>query len=117
MKRGLVIVGLALAGAVLPSVVLSQDMGMGLDGLHEQRREGGRVCMIDHTHTGSSSGMRSRKQAEIAAMRDYAGFTAWEYGPRWGSFANAGSKRVACSNDSGGWGCSVEARPCRSGRR
>lgn len=115
MKRGIFAVGLALASATFSSALQAQDVGMGLDGLHEQRREGGRVCMIDHFHSGSSTGMKTRKQAEVAAMRDYAGFTAWEYGPRWGSFSSAGSKRVACANASG-WGCSVEARPCRPGR-
>jgi len=53
--------------------------------LHELRREGGRLCMAEHSHVGTSGEQPSRKAAEVAAQRDWTGFTAWEYGDQWGS--------------------------------
>jgi hypothetical protein len=84
--------------------------------LHERRREGRKVCMSEHTHSGSSTGQPNRKAAEVAAIRDWAGFTAWEYGDHWGNFNIAGSKRMSCTQGSGGWGCDIEARPCKPAR-
>ncbi len=88
---------------------------MGLDGLHEQRREGGRICMTEHTHAGSAAGQPSKQLALASATRDWAGFTAWEYGMPWGSWNLAASKSVSCNKGSS-WSCTVEARPCRRGR-
>ena len=88
---------------------------MGLDGLHDKRREGGRVCMVDHFHVSSGNGA-TRKQAEASAARAWSEFTAWEYGGTWGSYNNAGSKSMQCSDSGGGWSCQATARPCRSGR-
>jgi len=90
---------------------LPQD-GM-LVGLHELRREGGRVCMVDHFHNGSSEGQPSRKAAEVAAMRAWAEFTAWEYGGHWANPAMAGSKSMRCSGSDTSWSCDFDARACR----
>ncbi len=84
-----------------------------LASLHEQRREGNRVCMVDHFHNGSSAGQPSRKAAEVAAMRSWAEFTAWEYGDHWGNPAMAGSKSMRCGNDGKSWSCDFDARACR----
>jgi hypothetical protein len=84
----------------------------GLAGLHAKVRIGNRICMADHFHTGTSTGHASRKQAASAAIADWAGFTAWEYGSHWGNFAMAESKRISCSQPTD-WSCVVEARPCR----
>jgi hypothetical protein len=86
----------------------------GLDGLHDKRREGGRICLVDHTHEGTGSGS-SKKAAEMAAIKAWAEFTAWEYGYDWGSFNKSASKKVACSGGGTSWSCRVESRPCRSG--
>ncbi len=84
----------------------------GLSWLHKQVRVGNKVCFVDHTHQGNSSGQASKKAAMAAAISDYQGFTAWEYGSSWGRFALAADKKVSCS---GGppWSCTVVARPCR----
>lgn len=92
------------------SPAMAQD---GLAGLHDQVRIGNKVCMADHFHSGSSSGMPSKKAAEMEAIRSWAGFTAWEYGNQWGSFAMAESRRVQCQQSGGAWSCNIEARPCR----
>lgn len=109
-------IGAALVGFAAFADFAAAQQDSGLVGLHTLRREGGKICMIDHTHTGTSSGQPTRKAAEAAAARDFAGFTAWEYGGHWGNFALAGSKQMSCSQGGGGWSCSVEARPCKPAR-
>lgn len=89
----------------------------GLDVIHAQRREGNRICMSEHFHYGSSTGQPSRKAAEAAAARDWAGFTALEYGLAWASFNLAGSKGMKCSQEGRTWACQAEARPCKRYRR
>ncbi len=84
-----------------------------LVGLHALRSERGLVCMAEHTHTGSSTAQPSRKAAELAALRDWASFTAWEYGSHWGNAAIAGSKSFSCSRKGATHACDFEARPCR----
>jgi len=91
----------------------SADDETGLANIHEQRREGNRICMSSHFHHGSSSGQKSRKEAEAQAIRDWAGFTAWEYGSIWGRYSLAASKNMTCSDSGSTWSCHVEARPCR----
>ena len=65
MLKTALTVACAIAGlslAALPALAQSS----GLEGLHDQRHEGGRVCFSDHFHDGSGSGA-NRKQAEVAA--------------------------------------------------
>ena len=109
-----VAIGLIGAGALGDSAAAQEDSVM-VD-LHQLRREGGKTCMADHFHNGSSAGLPSRKAAEIAAIRDWAGFTAWEYGVHWGNFALAASKRMSCAQSGGSWSCDLEARACKRGR-
>jgi hypothetical protein len=73
----------------------------------------GRVCHSGHFHYGSSAGERSKKVARVKAIASWQEFTAWEYGNAWGRFKRAGSKSVRCSENATGWGCNVEAVPCR----
>jgi hypothetical protein len=95
---------------------LAQEDGP-MASLHDQRREGGRICMSDHFHNGSSGVQPSRKQAEAAAVHDWAGFTAWEYGAHWGQWSLSGSRSIKCQQSGGGWTCEAEARPCKPLRR
>lgn len=103
----------SIAASVLVSSASAEDE-TGLAGIHEQRREGNRICMSSHFHNGSSSAQKSRKLAEAAAVKDWAGFTAWEYGTIWGHYKLAASKSMNCSDNGGTWSCQLEARPCRS---
>lgn len=110
MKNGLAIVlGLTATGLLSAGTASAQ----GLEFLHTQRQEGARICFADHFHSGSSSGHATRPAAEQAAISNWAGFTAWEYGDRWGNWRIAGSKAINCSGGPGSWGCQLEARPCR----
>lgn len=96
---------------VLPGkIAVGQDTG--LASLHDWVRIGGKTCMADHFHDGSGSGA-TRGYAQAAAVRAWQDFTAWEYGGRWGSYANAISRSVSCSGVRGNVSCSVSARPCR----
>lgn len=79
---------------------------------HDARRERGFTCYTDHFHYGSSGNMPSRKAAEAAAINSWSSFVDLEYGSAWSRFAKAGSKKMTCTQGSGGWDCSVEARPC-----
>lgn len=89
----------------------------GLDSLHAQVRVRGKICMVDHFHSGSSNGQRSRKLAEQEAIRTWVDFTAWEYGDNWGSWRMAETRRVSCNQNAGGWACTLEARPCKPAGR
>ena len=77
------------------------------------RRRGGKVCMADHFHYGTSSGERNKKLARREAISSWRGFTAFEYGNAWASFRLARSKSVRCVRSDSGWGCNIEAVPCR----
>ena len=72
-----------------------------------------KYCMTDHFHYGSSSGRASKKAAQAAATAAWADFTVFEYGSAWGSFKRARSKGISCERTNDGWGCRVEAVPCR----
>jgi hypothetical protein len=101
------------AVAVAVAATAGPVSAQGLEFLHDQRVEGGRVCMVDHFHHGSSGGHDTRAAAEREAIASWSGFTAWEYGDRWGSWRIAASRKASCSQLTGSWGCQVEARPCR----
>jgi hypothetical protein len=107
------VVGTAVGIVAAAAVWTGQASAQGLEFLHDQRVEGGRVCMTDHFHYGSSGGQSTRAAAEREAISSWSGFTAWEYGNHWGSWRIAASKRMSCSQLTGTWGCQVEARPCR----
>jgi hypothetical protein len=106
------VASVAIALASL-SVSASAATDGALVGLHDLRREGGKTCMSDHSHSGSSNGEPSRNRAEAGALRNWSDFTSLEYGAHWGSPALAGSKEMKCSQGVSGWSCEFEARPCR----
>src|SRR4029079_2851479 len=80
---------------------------------HDLRKEGGRLCMSDHYHSGSGSG-RSKSAAQAAAARSWADFTNFEYGSAWARWSAARSKSVRYTKDASGWGAHVGA-PSRRG--
>lgn len=92
--------------------VHADETGMA-QALHDVRREGRRLCLTDHFHVGTSAGQPSKNAGMAAAIDSYQGFTALEYGTDWASFRKAASKTATCTHGSGGWGCEVQARPCK----
>lgn len=107
---------LALAAAITVAAVapaIADETGFA--SMHDQRREGAKTCFTDHFHYGQSYGVASKKSAEVAAIKDWQGFTAFEYGSSWSNFQLAGSRGIKCEQGPSGWGCNVEARPCRAG--
>lgn len=110
--RAIAAAGLALAAAmnVAPATA-------GLDRLHKQAVEDGRLCMIDHHHFISSGAWPSRDMAMATATRRWESFTRTEYGRPWGSLAKAADVTWKCSARDSRRGpqvsCELAARPCR----
>src|SRR5262245_60337152 len=101
----------AVGAAVLTVPANAQDSG--LAAMHDMRREGGRLCMSDHWHYGSSGSQPTKTAAQRAAIASWQDFTDLEYGRAWARFSRAASRRIGCSQGGGGWNCDAEARPCR----
>ncbi len=107
---GLVVAGIAATSMDVPA---SRADDTGFASMHTLRREGGRLCMADHWHYGSSGVQRSRSAAQRAAIRSWQDFTDLEYGSNWARYSRAASRRMSCSQASGGFTCDAEGRPCR----
>jgi hypothetical protein len=103
--------GLVLV-AMLAGNASAQGDETGIASIHQWVKVGRRTCMLDHFHDGAGNG-RTRQQAERAAINSWSEFTAFEYGSIWGRYSVAVSKKMDCSQSSGGWNCAVQARPCR----
>jgi len=99
--RAEILFGLALAALIAPAFADQT----GIAEMHSLRREGGRTCMSDHFHSGTSSGQRSRAAATAAAIRSWADFTALEYGSDWARYGKAASRSMRCRSSADGWGC------------
>jgi hypothetical protein len=118
MRYVLLAVSLAVSCVSAASSASAQSVGASgadgaLVGLHELRREGKKICMVGHSHNGSSYGLRTRGQAEAVALRNWSEFTALEYGGHWGSPSLASDKTMKCGMGASGWNCDFDARPCK----
>jgi hypothetical protein len=103
----------ALAGVFLlaaSTAAFADDTGLAYS--HTLRKEGGRLCMADHFHTGSGEGL-TKESARRAAIQSWAGFTNFEYGTVWARFSLARSQSTRFTKAEKGWSAYVEARPCR----
>lgn len=105
----MVLVMAMLAGPSLAA--LADDTGVATS-LHTTVRVGGKTCFSDHSHAGTGSGA-SRKIAEMQAINNWAGFTAWEYGTDWAKFSKAVRKSMSCSGSGANWTCNLDATPCK----
>lgn len=106
-----IVVGFGLA---VPAAAPANADDNGLAGaIHTLRKEGKRLCMDGHYHSGNSSGAKDKKLAMAEAIKSWAGFTAFEYGTDWANWNKAANKSANCSQGASGWGCSIEARPCK----
>lgn len=103
---------LLVMGVLLGAAGSAQaDDETGIAGIHSWVKMGRKTCLADHFHTGNGTGA-TRTQAERQAIQSWVDFTAWEYGSAWGRYTIAASKKMSCEQ-SGGWSCFLEARPCR----
>ncbi|MGQ0456865.1 MAG: hypothetical protein ACT4OU_07370 [Hyphomicrobium sp.] len=109
--RSLALAGLVAAVIVMPVAAHAQSSG-GMDSMHDQRREGGRVCMIDHFHYGSGSG-KSKQAALADAIGSWQSFTDFEYGGRWASWKRSASKEIKYGSNPQGITADISSRPCR----
>ncbi len=105
-------VGIAAVLMICGSAFSASADSSGLDGLHSQVRLGKRICMLDHFHSGYGKG-RTKRLAKRAAVKDWAEFTAFEYGLSWARYRLAASRQLKCGRSQSVWQCSLEARPCR----
>jgi hypothetical protein len=110
-RRRILTVSMALVLWATASPVLADDTGF--SSLHGKRRVGGKMCFVDHSHGGSSSGQRTRAAAVSAAVSSWYGYTAGEYGSDWANINKAINRRMACNQSSSGWGCDLDAIPCK----
>lgn len=107
-----IIVVAAAAAFLLPASAQADDTGVA-QSLHATMRVGKKLCLIDHSHSGSSSGLPSERAAKNAAIQSWAGFTAWEYGTDWANIRKAIRTSMKCSQAGGSWGCDLLANPCK----
>ena len=84
----------------------------GLASSHTLRKEGGRLCMADHFHSGMGDGA-TKPAARTAAAKAWADFVDFEYGSDWARFGRAASVSVKYTKAETGWTATIEARPCR----
>lgn len=99
---------LAHATAITPA--LADDTGFA--SAHDLRREGGRLCMTSHFHSGSGDGP-TKPAAMKAAHQAWYDYTAWEYGSDWARWGKSASKGVNYTKNSAGWSATIESRPCK----
>lgn len=111
VSRSLVCSSVLLLLAVTATPAPADQTGM--SDMHAQRRVGGKRCFIDHYHAGNSAGARSRSAAMKEAVVSWRSFTDFEYGSDWANWNKAAGKRANCSRSGDGWGCAIEALPCR----
>lgn len=102
----------AVAGLTVFDGHIARADQTGLASMHDQRREGRKVCMSSHFHSGTGQG-RTKKAAKAAAIKAWQEFTAFEYGLDWAYYRRAASRGLRYDRTASGWEAYVEARPCR----
>ena len=113
-RRDASLLFVAISSFLIAPMAVADDTGMA--SIHSWRAERGKVCLIDHYHAGNGEG-RTKKLARRAAIKDWQGFTAWEYGTDWAYFKRAASRAIEYSRTESGWQARLEARPCRKRKR
>ena len=100
--------------ALVGSAITAYADDTGVAGIHTWRQVAGRTCFVDHFHDGSGSGA-TQKAAMIDAVKNWEGFTAFEYGSDWGSYANSVSKSASCDRSTTQFNCHLSSIPCKGG--
>ena len=113
MKLGKILTTVFACSAMIAGsqAALADDNGVG-PALHTVVKVGRKICFDGHSHSGSGTGA-SRKLAEMQAINNWSGFTAWEYGTDWAHMGKAVKKSMRCSGGGSSWNCDVEATACK----
>ncbi len=104
---------LCLAVATLAAPAAQADDNGLAAAIHDLKREGRKLCQDGHFHSAASAGMPSKAAAMKEAAASWSGFTAFEYGTDWASWNKAANKTASCTQSGSGWGCDIQARPCK----
>ena len=104
-------ISFAIAAIALASTCARAD-DTGFAYSHDLVKDGGRLCMKDHFHSGYGDGS-TKDAASRAAVKSWAEFTAFEYGTAWARFSVAKSRSTKYTKAEKGWSANVDARPCR----
>jgi len=102
----------ALMAGVFAMTISARADDTGFASSHNLAKQGGRLCMTDHAHTGTGIGP-TKPAARAAAIREWASFTNFEYGSDWASFSAAGGVTTSYTKEASGWSATVDARPCK----
>lgn len=100
--------GLALVGT---GAAFANDTGFAQSS-HTTRREGGKLCVVGHTHGGQGSG-GTKNVALNGAINAFVITTVDEYGSDWAKWSKAASKSIKYTKTADGWTAHAEARPCK----
>jgi hypothetical protein len=109
--RSAVIALTALVTIAGAAAAFANDTGFA-QSTHDIRREGGKLCIVGHTHGGDGMG-GTQKVALNAAIKAFVITTVDEYGSDWANWSKAGSKTVKYEKTNDGWSAHAEARPCK----
>jgi hypothetical protein len=106
--RPIMVGALLLAGS---ATALANDTGFA-QSTHNLRREGGKLCVVGHTHGGTGTG-GTKNVALIGAIKAFVDTTVTEYGSDWAKWSKAASKSIRYEKMADGWSAHAEARPCK----
>ncbi|GJM01535.1 MAG: hypothetical protein DHS20C08_00360 [Rhodomicrobium sp.] len=96
---------------IIPAMLLSLSMGAAT------AAEAAKYCQGDHLHYGFSDSFKSKRQAMRDAVKSWASFTAFEYGPEWARWRLSINRSVKCGRENGLWRCNIQSTPCRRAKR
>ncbi len=101
---------MSFAALALCATARADETGMASQ--NDLRKEGGRLCMADHAHTGSGTG-KTKDAARRAANQTWYEYTAWEYGSDWARLGKAAGVKIRYTKEAVGWTATIDARPCK----
>ena len=118
MPIGRLLLGSVVTAAMLvPLTTVEVRAQQGYTPPHSSVKIGRKLCFSSHYHSGSGTGATKAK-AKLAAIRSWASFTDFEYGPAWARWSLSVSKQARYTKEVTGWSATVESRPCKYlGRR
>jgi len=107
-----------IVAMIVPALMVISFLSYATDAEARKKvRSGAVYCQGDHLHYGSSKGHVRKRHALKAAVKDWAGFTVFEYGAEWGHWRRSINRSIECKKNSGLWGCYISSTPCRKAKR